>query len=74
MCEHGTTITLSVPIPAADVDSCIADLVASLNAGGVVAQPPQTCPTPDASMCRCPSHLAGGTCWRFPTDPKEAKP
>lgn len=40
-------------------------------AGGTA---PTDLPTPDASMCRCPSHLAGGTCWRFPTDPKEAKP
>lgn len=50
MCEHGTTFTLSVPIPASDshtgqfrwadkpVDSCIADIVSALNAGGVLTR------------------------------------
>lgn len=37
--------------------------------GSVPTDPPL--PAPDESMCQCPSHAAGGTCWRFPANPKE---
>lgn len=40
-------------------------------AGGTT--PADPLPAPDASMCGCPSHRSGGTCWRFPADP-EAQP